>query len=184
MEERSTTASGTTGTKASSGTTKATIAMVQDEPEKRVSNVRCYNCNEKGHFARNCEKPKTAKPQGGRGGKRSQPPHRGGGRDQSKGQPQVQAVDSPPAEEAVRSVRHERETEEKEHWTDGISEVHYDELPIHQAASVGPARTHDFGTHIVLNLQPAGKLKFNSLFGVAAVLDTCLLYTSPSPRDA
>ena len=31
MEERSTTASGTTGTKASSGTTKATIAMVQDE---------------------------------------------------------------------------------------------------------------------------------------------------------
>ena len=110
----STQASGTTATKTSSGTTKATIAMVQDEPEKRPfnSNLKCFNCNGKGHFARDCEKPK--KPQGGRGGKRSQPPHRGGGRDQSQGQPQVQAVDSTPAEETVRSVRHERETEERE----------------------------------------------------------------------
>ena len=72
----------------------------------------------------------------------------------------------------MRSVRLERGTEEREHWSDGISEVAYDELPIHQAASVGPARAHNFGTHIVLNLQPEGKSKLNSLFGVAAVLDT------------
>ena len=172
LEEKATTASGTTGTKASSGATKATIAMVQDEPERRNPNIKCFNCNELGHIARHCEKPKAPRPQGGRGGKRGQPPRRGGGRDQSKGQPQVQAVDSTPAEETVRSVRHEQVAGEREHWIDGISEVSYDELPIHQAASVGPARAHNFGTHIVLNLQPEGKSKFNSLFGVAAVLDT------------
>ena len=81
-------------------------------------------------------------------------------------------MDTTPAEEAVRAVRHERETEEEGHWTDQVSDVNYGDLPIHQADSVGPARAHDYGTHVVLNLQPAGKLKFNSLFGVAAVLDT------------
>ena len=92
--------------------------MVQDAPEGRVSNIKCYRCGKRGHIKRNCENPPAAKPQGGRGGKRSEPPHRGGGRNQSKGQPQVQAVDSTPADEAVRAVRHERETEEEGHWTD------------------------------------------------------------------
>ena len=58
------------------------------------------------------------------------------------------------------------------HWTNRVSNVNDRDLPIYQADSVAPARAHDYGTHVILNLQPAGKLKFNNLFGVAAVLDT------------
>ena len=84
----------------------------------------------------------------------------------------MQAVNSTPVEEAVRTVGHEQETEGEGHWTKRVSNVNYQDLPIYQADSVAPAGAHDYCTHVILNLQPAGKLKFNNLFGVAAVLDT------------
>ena len=81
-------------------------------------------------------------------------------------------VDSTPAEEAVRTVGHEQEMEGEGHWTKRVANINDRDLPIYKAESVAPARTRDYGTHIILGLQPAGELKFNNLFGVAAVLDT------------
>ena len=166
LEEGVTQTAGTTETKASSGTPKATVATVHEAPEGRFSRSKGGNCGKQGHIKKSCEKPATERTQGGR---RSQPPHRGGGRNQSRGQPRVQAVNSTPVNEAARTVGHEQETEGEGHWTNRVSNVNYQDLPIYQAESVAPARAHDFGTHLVLNLQPAGKLKFNSLFWVAAV---------------
>ena len=172
LEEGATQTAGITETKASSDTPKETVATVQETPEDQVPTIKSGNRGEQGHSKRDRGKPAGDEPQGGRRGRRSQPPHRGGGRDQSRGQPRGRVADSTPAEEAVRTVGHEQEVEREGHWTNRVSNVNDRDLPIYQADSVAPARAHDYGTHIILNLQPAGKSKFNNLFGVAAVLDT------------
>ena len=172
LEEGATQTAGITETKASSDTPKETVATVQETPEGQVPTIQSGNRGEQGHSKRDRGKPAVDEPQGGRRGRRSQPPYRGGGRDQSRGQPRGRVADSTPAEEAGRTVGHEQEVEREGHWTNRVSNVNDRDLPIYQADSVAPARAHDYGTHIILNIQPVGKSKFNNLFGVAAVLDT------------
>ena len=46
LEEGVTQTAGTTETKASSGTPKATVATVQEAPEGRCSRIKCFNCGE------------------------------------------------------------------------------------------------------------------------------------------
>ena len=155
LEEGATQTAGTTETKAPSSTPKATVATVHEAPEGRFSRIECGNCGEQGHIKKDCEKPAAEKTQGGR---RSQPPHRGGGRNQSRGQPRGQVVDSTPAEEAVRTVGHEQEMEGEGHWTNRVSSVNDRDLPIYQADSVAPARAHDYGTPECTQTSPAIRL--------------------------
>ena len=102
LEEGATQMAGITGTKASSDTPKETVATVQEAPEGQVPTIKGGNRDEQGHIKRDRGKPAVDEPQGSRRGRRSQPPHRGGGRDQSRGQPRGRVVDSTPAGEAVK----------------------------------------------------------------------------------